>query len=514
MLARLLWLRERRWIGFTSAVLLCLVALGFRLAFHHVFPAAPFLTFLPAIIISTLVGGASAGIAAVVLTALLVNQFILVPADFNLFWPNGWIMLLAFTLITGTMVVLVNISVRTSLSLARASAELRAINAGLETRIAERTAALMQAEEKLRQAQKMEAVGQLTGGIAHDFNNLLTSINGSLEMLQNRVAQGRLDDLGRYVAAARESASRAGALTHRLLAFARQQTLAPASVDVNALIAGLENLISRSIGPGILVRVEAAAAPATVRVDPNQLEHALLNLCINASDAMPDGGELVISTAGPDDGLVALCVRDTGTGMGAEVIERAFEPFFTTKPLGQGTGLGLSMIYGFARQSGGEVRIESQPGAGTAVTMVLPECKAAAAPAHPQEAAVAPMESAKQVLVVDDEPSLRMLVTEVLVDIGCTALQAADGAAGLREIEGPQAIDLMVTDVGLPGGMNGRQLAEAARRLRPELKILFITGYAEGALMKQGFLPAGMQVLTKPFSLEALAAKVQSLLAV
>jgi len=514
MLARLLWFRERRWIGFGAAILLCGLGLAVRLAFRHGFPGAPFLTFFPAIIVGGLLGGAWIGIFAVLLTALLVNQFILVPADFSLFWPNGWVMLLAFTLITSTMVVLVDISVRTGLSLDAASRQLRAINAGLETRIAERTAELMQAEEKLRQAQKMEAVGQLTGGIAHDFNNLLTSINGSLEMLQTRLAQGRLDDLGRYVTAARESASRAGALTHRLLAFARQQTLAPASVDVNALVAGLENLISRSIGPGILVRVETKAAPATVRVDPNQLEHALLNLCINASDAMPGGGELVISTSGPDDGLVALCVRDSGLGMGADVIERAFEPFFTTKPLGQGTGLGLSMIYGFARQSGGDVRIESRPGSGTAVTMVLPACAAAAAQMVAEDATVALVEGAKQVLVVDDEPSLRMLVTEVLEDIGCTALQAADGAAGLREIETGQTIDLMVTDVGLPGGMNGRQLAEAARRLRPDLKILFITGYAEGTLLKQGLLPAGMQVLTKPFSLEALAARVQSLLAV
>ena len=395
---------------------------------------------------------------------------------------------------------------------------------------AEREAAeaLRQAEERLHQSQKMEAVGQLTGGLAHDFNNLLTGITGSLELLGTRIAQGRAAEAGRYIAAAQGAAQRAAALTHRLLAFSRRQTLDPRPVGVNDLVAGIEELIRRTVGPSIEMEVVAAPELWTVLVDPNQLENALLNLCINARDAMPNGGRITIETANsrldqatarqqdiPPGQYLSLCVHDTGTGMTPDVIARAFDPFFTTKPLGQGTGLGLSMIYGFVRQSGGGVRIRSVPGQGTSLCLYLPRhlgTEDAAVPdTKPTGAPRA--EQGETVLVVDDEATVRMLVTETLQDLGYRALEAVDGAAGLKLLQSDIRIDLLVTDVGLPGGLNGRQVADAGRVLRPTLKVLFITGYAETAVAGNGELEPGMHVLTKPFAMDALAGRIKQLTA-
>ena len=383
-------------------------------------------------------------------------------------------------------------------------------------------------EEQLRQSQKMEAVGQLTGGLAHDFNNLLAGISGSLELLQARVAQGRIGDLDRYLVAAQGASKRAAALTHRLLAFTRRQTLDPKPTDVNRLVAGMEELVRRTVGPAVRVEVVAAGGLWTTLVDPNQLENALLNLCINARDAMPDGGRLTVETgnkwlderAARERGLapgqyVSLCVSDTGTGMTPEVAARAFDPFFTTKPIGMGTGLGLSMIYGFARQSGGQARIYSEPGQGALVCLYLPRHHGEAETGdEPAAGAVAPRAGqGETVLVVDDEPTVRMLVTEVLEDLGYTAIEAADGPAGLQVLRSDVRLDLLVTDVGLPGGMNGRQVADAGRAMRPDLKVLFITGYAENAVLSHGHLGPGMHVLTKPFAMEALASRIKELIA-
>ncbi len=410
----------------------------------------------------------------------------------------------------------------------RAAAALRALNETLEQRITARTAELMRAEEQLRQSQKMEAVGQLTGGLAHDFNNLLAGISGSLELMQTRMNQGRLTELDRYMAAAQGAAKRAAALTHRLLAFSRRQTLDPRPTDMNRLIAGMEELIRRTVGPAIDLDVEAAEGLWTTLVDPPQLENALLNLCINARDAMPDGGRLTIDTcnrwldrraAGERDlspgQYVSLCVSDTGTGMTADVIAKAFDPFFTTKPIGQGTGLGLSMIYGFARQSGGQVRIHSVPGEGSRVCLYLPRLfgEAEVAEAAPELADAPRARDGETVLVVDDEPTVRMLVTEVLGELGYAAIEAADGPSGLKVLQSDARIDLLVTDVGLPGGMNGRQMADAARVVRPGLKVLFITGYAENAAVGNGQLAPGMEVLTKPFAMEALASRIRDMIA-
>ena len=392
----------------------------------------------------------------------------------------------------------------------------------------EQAEALRVAEDQLRQSQKMEAVGQLTGGIAHDFNNLLTGITGSLELLGARIAQGRIMEVDRYVAAAQGAAKRAAALTHRLLAFSRRQTLDPKPTDLNRLVAGMEELVRRTMGPEVAVEVVAAGGLWTTLADPNQLENALLNLCINARDAMPDGGRLTIETGNkwlddhsarerdvPPGQYVALSVSDSGTGMPPEVVQRAFDPFFTTKPLGMGTGLGLSMIYGFVRQSGGQVRIYSEPAQGTMVRLYLPRHLGAsdgAEEAAAQEMATPRAEQGETVLVVDDEPTVRMLLVEVLEDLGYTAIEAADGKSGLRAVRSEARIDLLVTDVGLPGGMNGRQMAEAARQARPGLKVLFITGYAENAVLNHGHLEPGMHVLTKPFRIEALANRIKELI--
>ncbi|MFC5437201.1 PAS domain S-box protein [Rhodanobacter umsongensis] len=425
--------------------------------------------------------------------------------------------------------------------LQQSEAALRHLTETLEAQVDARTAELRravealhaearehaQAEEALRQAQKMEAVGQLTGGIAHDFNNLLAGIIGSLDLMHTRVAQGRYNDLGRYLTAARGAADRAAALTHRLLAFSRQKTLDPKPTNLNELVHGMAELLRRTIGPHITMEVIGAPALWTARCDTNQQENALLNLCINARDAMVEGGRLVIETGNvqldvdqanaldvPAGPYVCLRVTDTGSGMPPDVIARAFDPFYTTKPQGQGTGLGLSMVYGFARQSGGQVHIDSTPGHGTSVAIYLPRYEGPAEIDAPHDrTATAPEAEAGAtgvVLVVDDEPTVRILVGEVLRECGYTTLEAGDASTGLRVLQSLAPVDLLVTDIGLPGGIDGRQLADRARLTRPALKVLFITGYADSARL--GTLEPGMQVMAKPFSLDALASRIGDML--
>jgi signal transduction histidine kinase/ActR/RegA family two-component response regulator len=409
----------------------------------------------------------------------------------------------------------------------RADVAIQHLNETLEVRIAEAIAERKQAEEALRQSQKMEAVGQLTGGIAHDFNNLLTGIIGSLELLETRLRQGRTSELHRYVGVAQGASKRAAALTHRLLAFSRRQTLDAKPTDVNRLVMDMEELIRRTVGPQIALEVVTAGGLWLALIDASQLESALLNLCINARDAMPEGGRITIETANkwlderaakerdlPPGQYLSLCVTDTGTGMTPDVIARAFDPFFTTKPIGQGTGLGLSMVYGFVRQSGGQVRIYSEVGCGTTMCLYLPRHYGSPSehPTITASTASARAPTGKTVLIVDDEPSVRMLVTEVLEDLGYSPIEASDGPAGLRILESEAAVDLLISDVGLPGGINGRQLADAARITRPELKVLFITGYAENAIIGSGHLAPGMRVLTKPFVVETLANRIQEMI--
>ncbi|PGH59362.1 hybrid sensor histidine kinase/response regulator [Azospirillum palustre] len=409
--------------------------------------------------------------------------------------------------------------------------------------------ALDEAREALAQAQKMEAVGQLTGGVAHDFNNLLQAIGSSLELIDQRLSAGR-SDIAPFTATARAAVDRAATLTRRLLAFARRQPLKPERVDLNALVAGLWDLLGRSVGEHIRLERrlgEPLGEPLwPVRADVNQIESALLNLVINARDAMPDGGCVTVETANAafapadlvnDPGVEAgdyavLTVRDSGTGMPAHVLARVFEPFFTTKPIGQGTGLGLSQLYGFAHQSGGFVRIDSAVGRGTAVHLHLPRDHAAAACTGQAEPAALPAlppgrTGRGTVLVVEDEELVRMLLVEVLESDGYTTLEAADGTSALAQLTNAQAgtegvagpnppVDLLVTDVGLPG-LNGRQLAEVAQAHYPDLKVLFLTGYAFQALDDrrgdgEDGLGRNMRMLAKPVAVDAFRAMVRKLL--
>jgi len=418
---------------------------------------------------------------------------------------------------------------------------LRNLNETLEERVSARTEQLAQAnqrlqnemfereraEDALRHAQKMEAVGQLTGGIAHDFNNMLTGIIGSLDLMQRYIASGRADEIGRFTDAAVSSANRAAALTHRLLAFSRRQSLDRKTLNVNELIHSLEDLIRRTKGDPIELTLRLADNVWPVSTDVSQLENALLNLVINARDAMPDGGELLIETAnvyldGNDittlepvkaGDYLMLAVSDNGTGMTPSVRSKAFDPFFTTKPIGQGTGLGLSMIYGFAQQSGGHVSLDSLPGQGTCVRLYLPRLHSLVAePAVTEEATQTPaVATGETVVVVEDDPAVRMLVMDLLKELGYRAHEAEDAKGALPLLESDLRVDLLVTDVGLPG-MNGRQLAEIARQHRPGLKVLFMTGYAQKAAERQGFLEDGMDMVAKPFSIDLLAGKIRTMI--
>lgn len=398
--------------------------------------------------------------------------------------------------------------------------------ASLERQVEERAAELEAAKEQLRQSQKLEAVGQLTGGLAHDFNNLLASITGSLELLRRRGGARLTPDMERYIGVAQGAAKRAASLTHRLLAFSRRQTLEPKTLALNELVHGMEELLRRTVGPEIAIEIIAAPDLWNVHVDASQIESALLNLCINARDALPQGGRIVIETANrlldertagaadlPPGAYVCMCVRDNGVGMAPEVAAMAFDPFFTTKPLGMGTGLGLSMVYGFAKQSGGRVSLQSQPGAGTSVCIELPRSEHAPEQGTTEQgpAAAPRAHQGETVLVVDDEAALRMLIVELMQDLGYATLEAGNGAEAMRWLRTDRPIDLLITDVGLPGGMNGRQVADAARSERPALKVLFVTGYAQTAF-DEGRLEAGMHVMTKPFEMDALARRVQEVI--
>ncbi|WPB58264.1 ATP-binding protein [Xylophilus sp. GOD-11R] len=386
--------------------------------------------------------------------------------------------------------------------------------------------ALAKAEEALRLTQKMEAVGQLSGGLAHDFNNLLAGVSGSLELIHRRIQQGRHADLERYIGVAQGAARRAAALTQRLLAFSRRQTLAPKPINLNMLTTDMEEMLSRTIGPSVELEIIGGVGLWGALADQSQVENALLNLCINARDAMPDGGRITIETKnrtieereamgmGLSKGqYVQFSVRDNGSGMPPEVAARAFDPFFTTKPIGMGTGLGLSMVYGFAQQSGGQAVIHSKVGEGTVVCVWLPRQDLPQEASGVPEMAPAPEPAAdgQTVLVVDDEPSVRMLMTDVLEEEGYTVLIAGDGQEALKILRSARRIDALVTDVGLPGGLNGRQVADAARIHRPSLEILFVTGYAESAVLNHDSLESGMQVLTKPFDLDTLLHRVKGM---
>jgi signal transduction histidine kinase len=412
-----------------------------------------------------------------------------------------------------------------------AQESLRLLNDTLEQRVADEITERMRIEEALRQAQKMEAVGQLTGGIAHDFNNLLTAICGGADTLQRLLPQVLGPNEARLRRALRmidQGAQRAATLTQRLLAFARRQALDPRAIDANKLVAGMSELLRRTLGEPVVIETVLAGGLWRTMTDPNQLESALLNLAVNARDAMPEGGKLTIETANShlDESYVAqhqevmpgqyvmIAVSDTGTGMAKSTIDHVFEPFFTTKEVGQGTGLGLSQVYGFIKQSNGHIKIYSELGQGTVVKLYLPRLMDETRPASDDEAEAEapPGGSGELLLVVEDDDDVRAYSTETLRELGYRVLTAPNGPAGLEVLGRHPGIRLLFTDVGLPGGMSGRQLADNARRLRPELLVLFTTGYARNAIVHGGILDPGTHLLPKPFTHAALAEKIRALL--
>jgi len=392
------------------------------------------------------------------------------------------------------------------------------------TDVHEAQAALRNAEEALRHSQKMEAIGQLTGGIAHDFNNMLTAIIGSLDILKRRIRNGRYEDIQTFMDGAISAANRAAVLTHRLLSFARRQPLDPKPVDVNQLIRDMEELLTTTLGDAISLKLDLSADMLPALTDENQLENAILNLAINARDAMTRGGVLSITTErklledvarfgqeeiAPGD-YVIVRVNDSGVGMAADVLDKVFEPFFTTKPIGQGTGLGLSMIYGFAKQSRGHITVESAVGKGTTFTLYLPTYQGVLRTRPTRRTSEAAAGAGEMVLVIEDDASVRLIISDVLRELGYACIEAADGYAAMPMLTSNTHLDLLITDVGLPG-LNGRQIAEIARQHRPDLKILLVTGYDEGAASHGPFLQPGMELVTKPFALDALALKISEM---
>ena len=386
------------------------------------------------------------------------------------------------------------------------------------TELAREVAERVRTEEQLMQAQKMDALGKLTGGIAHDFNNLLTGIITGIELLKRRVHEGRTDAVLRFADTALNSARSAASMTNRLLAFARQQPLDARPADLNAQILSLEELLQRTIGEQITLNLELNDEGAIAQVDANQLESAVLNLVINARDALPRGGSITISTATlqsqgdtdlTDGNYVVLTVKDDGTGIAPEILSKVFDPFFTTKPLGQGTGLGLSSIYGFARQSGGEARLSSVVGQGTEVSLVLPA--AIAIGVASTVVSDLPLGNGEHVLIVEDMPAVRMLVAEMLGEAGYRCSEAGDVATALIVLQNDPSVDLLLTDVGLPQ-LSGRELADMGRVHRPALPVLFMTGYAENAVRRDRFLAEGMDMVVKPFQINDLLGKVRVML--
>ncbi|MGE3304463.1 MAG: PAS domain S-box protein [Rhizobiaceae bacterium] len=407
----------------------------------------------------------------------------------------------------------------------RAEAALTQLNTTLEQRVMEEVAERSRAEEQLRQVQKMEAVGQLTGGIAHDFNNMLAVIIGGLNLLQRKLAKGETD-VQRFIDGAIEGAQRAASLTQRLLAFSRQQPLAPEPLNPNRLVAGMSELMTRTLGEPIVVQTVLAAGLWQVKADPGQLENAILNLSVNARDAMPNGGKLTIETSNAfvDDVFareysitpgqyVLIAVADTGQGMSADVIAKAFDPFFTTKGVGKGTGLGLSQVYGFVRQSGGHVKIYSEIGVGTTIKIYLPRYYGHVPEMEPRSTDPATCRGlpTEVVLVVEDEDRVRALSVEGLKDLGYTVLEASRPSEALRIIDEGHAISLLFTDVVMPE-MSGRELSDLLRQKRPGLRVLYTTGYTRNAIVHNGILDPGTSLLTKPFSIDELASKVRKIL--
>ncbi|MEA3013140.1 MAG: hypothetical protein QOD42_1685 [Sphingomonadales bacterium] len=535
-------IRARKWLSYPIAVLLCVLALWARLELGGLFVQSPFLLFMIAVALSAFLGGVGPGLLAAVVSFLLADYYLITPTgSLALVWPQGWVAMGIYSLVAATVIMLINGVLRAYEIRRQSEQTLRDLNAALEARVAERTRALeaeaaerREAEAQIRQMQKMESIGQLTGGIAHDFNNMLAIVTGSLDMAKRRLTGQEHPKVAACIDNAAEGARRAAVLTARLLAFSRQQPLAPQALDANKLVAGMSELLRRTIGEQIQVETVLGGGLWSAFADPAQLENALINLAVNARDAMAPGGpgggggKLTIETANThlDDlyaqhnaevrpgQYVMISVSDTGTGMAPDVIERAFDPFFTTKKVGEGTGLGLSQVFGYVRQSGGHVKIYSEPGQGTAIKLYLPRHLGGAANGaearFPAEAM--PMGAPERiVLVVEDEEQVRAMTVDALRELGYTVVEAANGDRALERLAEMPRVDLLFTDIVMPG-MNGRELADKVRAERPATQILFTTGYTRNAVVHNGMLDAGVAFLAKPFTIDQLARKVAEVL--
>ena len=529
--------RARRVQGYALAILFSLLALFIRFRLGGALSGSPFLTFFGAVVLAAFLGGLGPGLLAAALSGLLADYYLIAPVgSLAVTWPSGWIAMAFYALTTGTMVALMHGMFVNHAAQMESQRALRRLNDELERRVAERTMALEaesaergQLEAQLRQVQKMESIGQLTGGIAHDFNNMLAIVIGSLDMAGRRLTGNENPRLAPCLDSAREGAQRAAALTARLLAFSRQQPLAPQAVDANTLVSGMSELLRRTIGEHIRVESVLGGGLWPAFADPGQLENAIVNLAVNARDAMPDGGRLTIETANghlddhyaranpevtPGD-YVMMGVSDSGIGMAPEVIERAFDPFYTTKGVGKGTGLGLSQVFGYVKQSGGHVKIYSEVGQGTTVKLYLPRHTGGGVTAEQRRVAQAelPQGRADQiVLVVEDEMAVRHMSVDALRELGYTVVQASDANQALEQLAVQPRIDLLFTDIVMPE-MNGRELADRVRAASPGTAILYTTGYTRNAVVHNGMLDPGVAFLAKPFTIAELAAKVRDVLA-
>ena len=527
------WLRHRP--GFTYPLAVAFVGLTFllRLAASDYLSGFPFLSFLPAILLASFIGGAGPGLVAAMLAAFIVQQFFVEPH--NIFWPvsaGQWVGLSTYLINAAIIVGLMEMIIIAHERQSRLRNELNSFNTRLEETVVQRTAELRHemeenaaAQAQVRQLQKMETIGQLTGGVAHDFNNMLAIIIGNLDLAQRRLTGNEDPRLLNSIQNAKDGAQRAAVLTARLLAFSRQQPLAPEVIDLNKLVGGMSELLRRTLGEQIRIETVLAGGLWPSFADLSQLENAILNLAVNARDAMPGGGNLTIETANTElderysrmhseveaGQYVMISITDTGTGMPPEVLQKVFDPFYTTKPLGQGTGLGLSMIYGFIQQSRGHVVIDSAEGEGTTIQLFLPRHQGAVEAAASIDDEFAPVGAGETVLVIEDDAAVRLLVMQVLEELGYQGIETADGRQAVPILESSRHIDLLISDVGLPG-LNGRQLAEIARERRPGLPILFMTGYAKQAADQAAFLEGGMEIIGKPFAIEQLGRRIGEIL--
>lgn len=537
MVAAAVPIRARPWIGYALALVLSIVITFARFIMHSALDGFPYLLPVLVVIVSAFLGGRGPGILATLLAGGLAKFFFMQPVQtLALEWPSGWIGTGFYLVLCAIITLLVHAMFAAYEKQKRTQAALATLNLELEARVEERTSELAgemadrtQAQAQLRQLQKTEAIGQLTGGIAHDFNNMLAVVIGSLDMARRRLEQGKPEQVLRSIDNAGEGAKRAALLTARLLAFSRQQPLSPKALDANELVTGMIEMLRRTLGEHMMVETDLAKNLWPTFADAGQLENAVLNLAINARDAMPGGGKLTIETSNAHlderyalahvevtaGSYVLISVSDSGTGMTPEVIGRAFDPFYTTKEVGRGTGLGLSQVFGFIKQSGGHVKIYSEVGHGTTMKLYLPRAVGLTEGrdmSDPQTPAF-PVGSRKQtILVVEDDAQVRQMSVDALNELGFTVVQAADAKQALEQLGEQPRVDLLFTDIVMPG-MSGRELGDRVRAEFPTVRILFTTGYTRDAVIRNGMLADGVAFLPKPFTMEQIAWTVRDALA-